>query len=206
MLESLKSLDNGLVTLIAACIAAIASIIGLFISYSLSRNQEKLKNRLELKRSIYKESRDFKLKQLTEFYDPIYTLLSANKDVFERIGPISDARGGGQFNDEETAEVWQKLSIEVVVPNNLRVAEIIQQKLHLLADSDSDSVYLEFVTHAQAYKVFKEKAYEAYKLFPYPTALFDAVVAERQTIKSDIFKSYELKIGWFKKWLSSILC
>ena len=35
--------------------------------------------------------------------------------------------------------------------------------------------------------------------------VFDSVVAERTKIKNDIFKNYELKIGWFKKWLSSIL-
>lgn len=203
MLESIQSIDKGVATLVAACIAALVSTIGLFISYSLSRGQEKLKDRLELKRSIDKESREFKLKQLTEFYDPIYTLLSANKDVFERIGPTSEARRSGQFNDEETAEVWQKLSTEVIVPNNLKVSEIIQKRLHLLADSDCEAVYLEFVTHAQAYKVFKENAYEAYKLFPYPSAVFDAVVAKRRNIKKDIFKTYELKIGWFKRCLSS---
>ena len=141
MIESIQAIDRGVATLIAACLAAIFSTVGLFISYSLSRGQEKLKNRLEHRRGIDKESRQFKLKQLTEFYDPIYTLLSANQEVFERIGPTSEARRSEQFNDEETAEVWQKLSIEVIVPNNLKVSEIIQQKLHLLADSDCDSVY-----------------------------------------------------------------
>lgn len=204
MIEAIQSIDKGVATLVAACIASVASVVGLFISYSLSKNQEKLKDRLELKRSIDKESREFKLKQLTEFYDPIYTLLSANRDVFERIGPTSEARRCGQFNDEETAEVWQKLSTEVVVPNNLKASEIIRQKLHLLADSDSDAAYLDFVTHAQAYKVFKDKAYEAYRLFPYPASAFDSVTNERNKIKNDIFKSYELKIGWFKRWLSLI--
>lgn len=196
-------IDKGFATLLASSVAASASIIGLFVSASLSRKQENLKHKLETKRSINKESREFKLNQLTEFYDPIYTLLSANKDVFERIGPTSPARKEEQFNNEETAEVWEKLSTEVILPNNVKVVEIIQKKLHLLSDSDDDEVYLEFVTHAQAYRVFKEKTYEAYVLFPYPSKIYTTVVREREKIKNDIFKNYELKLGWFKKWLCS---
>lgn len=204
MIDAIQSIDKGVATLVAASIASIASIFGLFLSYSLSRKQEKLKDRLESNRSVDKESREFKLKQLTEFYDPVYSLLSANKYIFEKIGPTSDVRTGEDYNNEETAEVWKKLSIEVIVPNNLKVAEIIQSKLHLLTDSDSDDVYLEFVTHAQAYKVFKERAYEAYQLFPYPKSIYSVVTRERNGIKEDIFKRYDLKTGWFKKWLSSM--
>lgn len=197
-------MDRAVATLIAACIAASASLIGLFISYSLNRNQERLKDRLESKRTIDKESREFKLRQLTEFYDPIYALLSANKGVFERIGPTSCARESGRFNDEETAEVWERLTREVLVPNNMRVVEIIQEKLHLLADTDNESVYLEFVTHAQAYKVFKERAYEAYRLFGYPKEIYQSVASERTKIKIAIYKKYELEKGIFGKWLSFI--
>lgn len=200
----MSEIDKGLATLLASLIAAFASLFGLFFAAVLAKRQESLKDKLESKRSINKESREFKLNQLTEFYDPIYTLLSANKEVFERIGPSSPARKEEKFNIAETAEVWEKLSVEVIVPNNIKVAEIIQKKLHLLSDSDNDAVYLEFVTHAQAYKVFKEKAYEAYRLFPYPSDVYTAVVKERIAIKDDIFKSYKLKIGWFKKWLSSM--
>ncbi|MEK8015615.1 MAG: hypothetical protein VSS75_002025 [Candidatus Parabeggiatoa sp.] len=54
MIEAITTIDKGVATLVAAIIAATASIIGLFINYSLSRKQEKLKNKLEIKSNIDK--------------------------------------------------------------------------------------------------------------------------------------------------------
>lgn len=186
----LSSLDKGWATLIAAALAAAVSIVSLIVSVLSSRAQARLASRLTESTNISKEAREYKLKQLTSFYDPVYTLLSANKAIFERIGPTSAARINGTFNDEETAEVWRKLSEEVVVPNNLRICEIIQGQLHYLTPNDDESIYLEFLTHAHAYKVFKQEAYEAYKLFPFPKAVYDVVKQSRADLKSSLTRVY----------------
>jgi hypothetical protein len=186
----LASLDKGWATLVAAALAAAVSLVSLLVSVLSSRAQARLASRLTDSTNISKEARDYKLKQLTSFYDPVYTLLAANKAIFERIGPTSLARKEGQFNDEETAEVWRKLSEEVIVPNNQRVCEIIQAQLHYLTAGDDESIYLEFLTHAQAYKVFKQGAYEAYRLFPFPKAVYDVVKESRAGLRASLTNVY----------------
>lgn len=186
----LHSLDKGWATLIAAFVAALVSLISLGISIWSSRSQARLAGRLTDWANVSKEGREYKLKQLTSLYDPVFTLLAANKNIFERIGPTSQMRIGQKFDDEETSEVWTKLSAEVIVPNNVRVCEIIQSNLHFISDADDESLYLEFITHAHAYKVFKERAYEAYELFPFPKGLFSSVMTARSTLRSSLNSIY----------------
>lgn len=188
--QLLASLDKGWATLIAAALAAAVSLLSLVLSVVASRSLAKLAATLTDVTNIGKEAREYKLKQLTSFYDPIYALLAANKAIFERIGPTSPARREGRFNDEETADVWQKLSEEVILPNNDRICEIIQGQLHYLAQGEDESIYLEFLTHAQAYKVFKQRAYEAYRMFPYPKDIFDFVKNSRAKLKVSLTNVY----------------
>lgn len=204
MNEIFQLIDKGAIALIAALIAAFASMVNLLIASSLSRTQEKLKNKLEKKRTIDKESREFRLKQLTDFYDPIFTLLAANGDIFAKIGPTSEARKSKLFNDSETSEVWKKLTNEVIVPNNMKICEIIQKKLHLISDSDDESVYLEFLSHAHAYQVFKVSVYEAYRLFPFPQSVMSSVFRERARLKSEVFSTYDIGKKGIIKWLCTM--
>lgn len=184
------SLDKGWATLVAASVAALVSIVSVIISIAASRSQARLAARLADSTNLSKEAREYKLKQLTSLYDPVYTLLAVNKSIFERIGPASPARQEQQFNDEETAEVWKSLSNEVLVPNNRRICEIIQANLHYLAESGDEATYLEFLTHAHAYQVFKQNAYEAYRLFPFPTNFFEMVRDGRCRLRSSVAKNY----------------
>jgi len=190
----LQSFDKGWATLFAASLAALVSLLSLSISIWSSRAQARLASRLTDWTNVSKEGRDYKLKQLTSFYDPIYTLLAANKRIFERIGPTSVTRKEQKFNDAETAEVWAKLSAEVIVPNNIRICEIIEANLHFMSDADDEMLYLEFVTHAHAYKVFKKGAYEAYRLFPFPRDIFNAVQRARTEVRSSLFAIYASNI------------
>ncbi len=186
----ITSLDKGWATLIAACLAAFVSLVSMAISIAASRANARLVARLTDSTNLSKEAREYRLKQLTSFYDPVYTLLAANKSIFERIGPTSSARREKKFNDEETAEVWQKLSNEVIVPNNIRICEIIHANLHYLAESEDEAIYLEFLTHAHAYQVFKQNPYEAYRLFPFPKDIFELVKASRSGLRSGLAKHY----------------
>lgn len=186
----IASLDKGWATLIAAGLAAAVSLFSLIVSIASSRAQARLAATLTDVTNISKEAREYKLKQMSLFYDPVYALLAANKAIFERIGPTSSARREGRFNDEETADVWQKLSEEVILPNNQRICEIIQGQLHYLVQGEDESIYLEFLTHAHAYKVFKQGAYEAYQMFPFPKKIFDGVKKSRAELKTSLTNVY----------------
>lgn len=187
------TIDSGFAALISAIIAAVVAIISLVVSIRTERERVHLESRLNLVLGVEQEKRNLLYSQLSDFYDPIYSLLSINKRIFERIGPNSQARWDRTFPEQETAEVWNKLVDSVVTPNNLRVCEIIQTKLHLLSPDDKVEPYMEFITHAYAYQVFREKPYESYALFQFPKSFFDHVEGKRNILRQRIEKILSLK-------------
>ncbi len=183
-------IDKGVATLLSALVAAGMSFLVLLLTMRANRKQAEMIASLAELKDVNKEAREYVLRQLTEFYDPIYALLSANAVIFERIGPTSEARRSGQFNDEETALVWQKLSDEVIVPNNVRVSEIIQANLHFITRDDDEAGYIEFLAHSCAYKAFRQETYQAYRLFEYPRALLGKINSQRSALKASLESTY----------------
>lgn len=184
------AIGQGVATLLSALVAAGTSLAVLLLTMRANRLQGEMIASLAQLKDVNQEAREYVLKQLTEFYDPIYALLSANAVIFERIGPTSEARRSGQFNDEETALVWQKLSDEVIVPNNSRVSEIIQSNLHFVTREDDEAGYIEFLAHSSAYKAFRQQTYQAYKLFEYPRALLGKIDTQRSALKARLERTY----------------
>lgn len=193
-------IDKGLATLFAACIAASFSLLTTIMSASYQRKHLSISSRLERTNDIDSEKRVRINKQLSEFYNPIVTLLSVNRDVFERIGPTSEARRSGKFNDEETAQVWGNLCKTVVVPNNMKVCELIEKNIHLIKSHTNEREYFDFLTHAHAYQVFKETTYEAYSLFTYPKGFLESVVLQRDELVEDFNKTYGIKKKRWYQW------
>jgi len=186
-------IDSGVAALISAIIAAIVAAISLVVSVRTEKERIHLESRLSLVIGIEQEKRNLLYSQLSEFYDPIFSLLSVNRRIFERIGPNSQARWDRTFPEQETAEVWNKLVERVITPNNLQICEIIQTKLHLLSPDDTIEPYMEFITHAYAYQVFREKPYETYTLFQFPRTFFDHVESKRNILRQRIEKVLSLK-------------
>lgn len=176
-------IDQGLAAIVAAIVGAIVAAVSLFVSIRTERERVQLESKLNLVLGIEQEKRNLFYAQLSEFYDPIFSLLSVNRRIFRKIGPSSETRYNRVFPEEETAEVWNKLVQQVITPNNIKICEIIQTKLHLLALGDSVEPYMEFITHAYAYQVFREKPYEAYKLFQFPQYFFDHVETQRNVLR-----------------------
>lgn len=176
-------IDRGVAALVAAALSAVVAIITLIISIRTERTRTRLESSLNLILGIEQEKRNLFYSQLSDFYDPIFSLLSINKRIFERIGPDSETRWDTAFPGDETAEVWNKLVERVITPNNLKICEIVQTKLHLLSPTDRIEPYMEFITHAYAYQVFREKPYEAYRLFRIPPNFFNHVESQRNALR-----------------------
>ncbi len=187
------TIDSGVAALISAVVAAIVAVISLVVSIRTEKERIHLESRLNLVVGIEQEKRNLLYAQLSEFYDPIFSLLSVNRRIFERIGPNSQTRWDRAFPEQETAEVWNKLVERVITPNNLKVCEIIQTKLHLLSPDDKIEPYMEFITHAYAYQVFREKPYESYTLFQFPRTFFDHVESKRNSLRQRIEKILNLE-------------
>lgn len=188
-------IERGYATFLAACIAALVSLMGLAITVWSVRAKAKIEATFADQINRKKEEREYLLKQLTNFYDPVYCLLEANRDIFERIGPKSEARMSGNFDDAETAEVWRELSENVIQANNLRLCTVIEENLHFISSDDDEAAYLQFLTHAHAYKVFGSKPFEAYRLFTFPEQLNGAVSSARARVKKRLMATYAGKKG-----------
>lgn len=199
-------MDRGIATLLAAVIAALIAIINLFLSILSARQRAKLEAFLEKENEINKEKRELIFKQLSEFYDPLFTLLSANSSTFKKIGPGSEARRSGKYPDEETAEVWNKLVETVILPNNKKAIEIIEKKLHLISPEDDIERYIQFSTHAFAYDIFRKDAYEAYRLFAYPKGILEHVEKMREKVQKQVHVTLKISEKRKCKWLSFIHC
>jgi len=174
------------IALFIALLSTIVALVTLFIQLRTSKQQMLLQSELDKYSDLQKEKREFLYRQLEEFYDPIYSLLSINKSIFEKIGPSSSMRLDNNFPDEETSEVWEELSKAVINPNNLKICEYVETRLYLVSDTDDIKPYLEFITHAQAYKVFKEKPYEAYRLFQFPKDFSEHVGNQRSQLRKKL--------------------
>jgi len=81
---------------------------------------------------------------------------------------------------------WDKLVGNVILPNNERVCLIIETKLHLLTSQDTIAPYLEFATHAYAYKVFRQHVYENYNKFQFPPLFLEHISSNREAIKKSL--------------------
>ncbi len=128
----------------------------------------------------------FMLIQLSEFYDPIFSLLSVNQQIFGSIGPNSSLRRDETFPEEEAPALWNELVDTVITPNNSRICNLIETKLHLMSIEDNIYPYLEFATHAHAYEVFRRNPYEAYSLFQFPEDFAKHVEIQRSKVRSKI--------------------
>ena len=199
-------MDSGIATLLAACLAAIIAIINLIMSITASRQRAKLEAFLDKENEINQEKRNVIFKQLSEFYDPLFTLLSANNETFKKIGPGSEARKSEKFPEEETAEVWSKLVETVILPNNLKAINIIEKKLHLISPEDDIGKYINFSTHAYAYDIFRKDAYEAYRLFAYPKGILEHVEKMRDKVLKQVHSTLNITEKRKCKWLSFIRC
>ena len=179
-------IDPGIATLIAASISAIAALSSLFISLKIQRKNIHLETYLKTTQEIGQEKRNLLYQQLSEFYDPIFTLLSVNQTIFERIGPESNARLNSLNSGDEVKNLWRELRQSVIIPNNMRICQIVESKLHLLSPDDNVNPYFSFTTHAYSFKAFKKLDFEQYELFPNPEDFRQHVQNQRDYLKKKI--------------------
>ena len=180
------SIDPGIVALIVALISTVTALIGLFVSSQVQRKNLHLETELKTIQELGQEKRTLLYQQLSEFYDPIFTLLSVNQAVFKQIGPKSNARLDSLNSEDEVKYLWKELRQNVIIPNNVRICQIVESKLHLLSPDDRVDPYFSFATHAYSFKAFKKLEFERYELFPYPENFRQHVQNQRDSLKQKI--------------------
>lgn len=143
----------------------------------------KLQYREAEKTDINSEKREHIRIQLSDFYDPIYTLAATNRKIFEQVGPRSELRHSLSYSDDEIAKLWHQMVEDVILPNNKSISSIITSKLYLLDEGDSPELYIDFLLHAHTYRAFRQKPFSAYSRFQYPDQFDKNVNDHRNQLK-----------------------
>ncbi|HML24349.1 MAG TPA: hypothetical protein PKD09_22020 [Aggregatilinea sp.] len=181
-----------IISILSSIIVAILSAyITISVHRSNSRNQQaliKTEKKLDVFKVIYLEKRQRLDIQLSEFYDPLFALLSVNHELLMRAGPPSSMETDSPNIQQEKREVWDRLAAEVILPNNKRICDIIEQKLHLITSSDDATQYFRFLTHAYVYHVFRDFPHENYLNFQFPQGFLEHVQLKREEIRATMNK------------------
>jgi len=183
----LKSIAAGLVSS-TVVIAAIFFISRESFKNILDRSLESHKHELGVeatRRELALQSQiQFKERQLSEFYGPIYALL-------KRIRPIDDLWNKGKL------ETIDEAAKKVMRDSNDRIVEIILTKSHLIQGDQIPKSYTQFLTHVPVWHAFLDhpsKNWSAYQKLPeafYDTAFEQEVYATTEQLKRDLYQLYQ---------------
>jgi hypothetical protein len=99
--------------------------------------------------------------QLFGFYNPLLSLILANKAVFDDFNPKTFP--DNEIERETAAKVWAALKKGVILPNNEGILGILREKSHLVTETDDIEVYSSLFNHIVMYMVFVEYRTEQYK-------------------------------------------
>ena len=143
------------------------------------------KIRKDTSESIKKDIITTKIKiereRLEKFYDPIFTTLKSNASIFNAYGPSSFPRDSGVL-ETEASQVWQQLVENVIIPNNQKIENVIQQFSHLKNETDNMDFYLEYLVHLESYRHFVKTPNTIHKAFKYPSHFINNVELNRNEI------------------------
>lgn len=127
---------------------------------------------------------DYISQQLTEFYNPLYTLLHLNSEAFKSVGPETFPED--PIRKDVAGEVWSAIKDKVIIPNNHRMQEILRDKSHLISQDDSLEKYFSLQNHLGMYEVFQEIPTEVYSKFRFPVSILVHVETERIKLISQL--------------------
>jgi len=126
----------------------------------LDRKLEQYKHQLEIDIKKHELALDaqieFKEKQLSEFYGPIYALLKRGRTIYK------------YYQDGKLSDIGEYLRKMAVDANNA-IVNIILTKSHLIEGNTIPLSYIHFLTHVEIWHAYLETEFEG---VPYPQSEF----------------------------------
>ena len=122
--------------------------------------------------------------QLTEFYDPLFTMLKINGKCFSKIGPNTFPQD--PYRLETAGKIWNQVRDNVIIPNNIEIAKILRTRSHLIASCDSIDPYLELNEHISMYEIFADYPNEVYQNFMFPKDITPHVELIRKKLVDEL--------------------
>jgi hypothetical protein len=147
------------------------------------------KIRQDTKQAIKKEIIVGKIKiereRLEKFYDPIYTTLKINEEIFKAYGPQTFPKDNGVL-ETEASDLWKEVTKNVILINNKKIGSVIYQYSHLIDTTDSIDKYLEYSIHSESFDHFINFPNTRHKSFKYPKDFISHVQAKRTKVLKDL--------------------
>lgn len=162
----------------------VGAILVLVITNSVSLYEVILSSRRIYRNDIKLKNIELLSNKLNSFYNPLYSLLFANQSLFFAFGPRTFP--DNHIRREAASEVWREIRGNVILPNNDRVLEILEEKSHLLHEEDGIQTYTELINHLHSYKVFCEITTEVHNRFPFPEYIIEHISRMRDRLLKEL--------------------
>ena len=161
----------------------VGAIAILVVTNSVSLYEVILSSRRNYRNDVKLKNIDLLSEKLNSFYNPLYSLLSANQSLFMVFGPRSFPED--RIRREAAAKIWAEIRGNVILPNNDRILGILEDQSHLLHDRDEIWNYVELINHLHSYKIFCEITTEIHNSFKFP----EYIVAHVEAARSEVLNS-----------------
>lgn len=118
--------------------------------------------------------------QINKFYNPLYTLIKMNGELFHNAGPSSFPND--HIQRESAAKVWENIKQDFILPNNKKIQDIIRECSHLISETDDISNYLKLYEHTAMFDIFQDTPTELYSKFQFPISILEHIDSKRRDI------------------------
>ncbi len=163
---------------------SIIALFVLFITNLIVLLKIRIESKEALKRDFTMSSIKLDKERLEYFYDPIFTTLSTNEDIFSNFGPNSFPEDEDLMN--EASIIWNEMVKNIILPNNKLISDKITTKSHLISKTDNLENYLNFLKHSQSYAHFIQHPNAMHKNFKYDITLKNKVKSQRDIIVNQL--------------------
>ena len=93
-----------------------------------------------------------KFSNRNDLKNEIDQLLVENNFIFDKYGPFSDF--AEQNCQTDASQMWEKNTLEVIIPNNRKILNLLSNNLNLL-DSSEKLIYFKFKDHKEGFEYNK---------------------------------------------------
>lgn len=163
---------------------SIIALFVLFVTNLIVLLKIRIESKEALKRDFTMSSIKLNKERLEHFYDPIFTTLSTNEDIFSNFGPNSFPEDEDLLN--EASIVWNEMVKNIILPNNKLISDRITSKSHLISKTDKIDNYLDFLKHSQSYAHFNQYPNSMHKNYKYDTTFKMKVKLQRDVILNQL--------------------
>jgi len=163
--------------ILSLSITLLLAITGYLVTYLNNLRIARRKDRLELINS-----------QINKLYGPLYIITRTNSETFHAF---RKSQPDGLIDTSKPE--WREYVRTIIIPQNEKLAQIIQENAHLIIDETMPRFLSSFVAHHASYKLLNKKweqgdFNETFPLVDYPEEVWDYAEESFLKIREEQFR------------------